>query len=105
MSRRWRATLLSLTLAMLAPHCATSAVEPHTAKGSELSVSEQEKVSINHASAAELAEVLNGVGAKKAEMIVSYREKYGPFSAIEQLEEVPGIGKLLVERNAAYLKL
>lgn len=62
-------------------------------------------VSINSASAEELAAAMNGVGIKKAESIISYREKYGPFSAVEQLKEVPGIGNALVERNLARLKL
>lgn len=64
-----------------------------------------EAVSINSASAEELAAALNGVGIKKAESIVSYREKYGPFNAVEQLKEVPGIGNALVERNLTRLKL
>ncbi len=62
-------------------------------------------VSINNASAQELATVMNGVGLKKAEAIVSYREQFGPFTALEQLKEVPGIGSALVERNLARLKL
>lgn len=68
-------------------------------------VPQQEKVSINEATAEQLSAALNGVGLKKAQAIVSYREQYGPFSAIEQLNEVPGIGNALVERNAARLKL
>ncbi|QHM70152.1 helix-hairpin-helix domain-containing protein [Mixta intestinalis] len=62
-------------------------------------------VSINNASAQELAAVMNGVGIKKAEAIVSYREQFGPFTELEQLKEVPGIGSALVERNLARLKL
>lgn len=63
------------------------------------------QVSINSASAQELMAVMNGVGMKKAESIVSYREKYGPFTDLEQLKEVPGMGNALVERNLANLKL
>lgn len=66
---------------------------------------EQEQVSINEATAEQLSTVMNGVGLKKAQAIVSYREQYGPFSAIQQLSEVPGIGNALIERNAARLKL
>lgn len=64
-----------------------------------------EQVSINNASAQELASALNGVGLKKAESIVSYREKYGPFSQLDQLKEVPGMGNALVERNLSRIKL
>ncbi|URQ61784.1 helix-hairpin-helix domain-containing protein [Pantoea alhagi] len=62
-------------------------------------------VSINSASAQELAAVMNGVGLKKAEAIVSYRQQFGPFTELEQLKEVPGIGSTLVERNLSRLKL
>ncbi|NKE94192.1 ComEA family DNA-binding protein [Pantoea agglomerans] len=64
-----------------------------------------QQVSINEATAEQLSAVMNGVGLKKAQAIVSYREQYGPFSAIQQLSEVPGIGNALIERNAARLKL
>lgn len=64
-----------------------------------------EQVSINAATAEQLSAAMNGVGLKKAQSIVSYREQYGPFTAIEQLREVPGIGNALVERNASRLKL
>lgn len=62
-------------------------------------------VSINTASAEVLAQTMNGVGLKKAQSIVSYREEYGPFKALEQLQEVPGIGSALVERNLSRIKL
>lgn len=62
-------------------------------------------VSINTASAEDLARVMNGVGLKKAQSIVSYRDEYGPFKELEQLQEVPGIGSALVERNRARIKL
>lgn len=63
------------------------------------------KVNINTASAEELAQAMNGVGLKKAQAIVSYREEYGPFKAIEDLTQVPGIGNSLLERNAGNLTL
>lgn len=65
----------------------------------------QETVSINQASAEQLAETLNGVGLKKAEAIVRYREQNGPFTDIEQLQEVPGIGLALLERNRERLRM
>ncbi|KAA5928659.1 ComEA family DNA-binding protein [Pantoea sp. Bo_2] len=65
----------------------------------------QEQVSINEATAEQLSAAMNGVGLKKAQAIVNYREQYGPFSAIQQLNEVPGIGNALIERNASRLKL
>lgn len=66
---------------------------------------EEEKVSLNHASAEELSKALNGVGLKKGQTIVEYREEMGPFTQIEQLQEVPGIGPALFQRNQSRLKL
>lgn len=63
------------------------------------------KVSINRASAEQLAQTLNGVGLKKAQAIVSYREEYGPFKTLDDLKQVPGMGSALVERNLAHLTL
>lgn len=66
---------------------------------------ESTRVSINAASAEDLARVLNGVGLKKAQAIVSYREEYGPFKTVEDLKQVPGMGNALVERNLERLTL
>ncbi|WP_039056224.1 helix-hairpin-helix domain-containing protein [Enterobacter sp. Bisph1] len=63
------------------------------------------QVSINSATAEELSQVMSGVGIKRAQAIVSYREEYGPFKTIEDLKQVPGIGGALVERNLPNLKL
>ena len=49
------------------------------------------RVSINSASAEDLARAMNGVGLKKAQAIVSYREEYGPFKTVDDLKQVPGI--------------
>ncbi len=63
------------------------------------------RVSINNASAEELAQAMNGVGLKKAQAIVSYREEYGPFKTLDDLKQVPGMGSSLVERNLSHLTL
>jgi competence protein ComEA len=40
----------------------------------------------------------------KAEAIVSYREKNGPFKGAEDLVKVKGLGKKLIEQNRANLR-
>ncbi|MGB8664259.1 MAG: ComEA family DNA-binding protein [Serratia inhibens] len=82
-----------------------SAPAVNTGQGSEVAVGDEASVSINQADAEQLASVLKGVGLKKAESIVRYREQNGPFTQIEQLQEVPGIGAALFERNRARLKM
>jgi competence protein ComEA len=54
-------------------------------------------VNINTATAAEL-ETLPGIGPKTAETIVEYREANGPFKAIEDIMNVPGIGEGTFEK-------
>ena len=56
-------------------------------------------VDINSADAATLMKALKGVGPDKASAIISYREQHGPFKTADQLAEVKGIGKKLVEMN------
>ncbi len=62
-------------------------------------------VSINNASAAEIAETLSGVGLAKAEAIVSYREENGAFESLEELQMVKGIGPATIERNRDRIAL
>lgn len=49
-------------------------------------------VAVNRAAAAEL-ETLPGVGPVLASRIVAFREENGPFSTVEDLLSVPGIGE------------
>ena len=57
------------------------------------------KVNVNTATAEELAATLNGIGAKKAEAIIAYREQFGPFKTADELADVKGIGKGILQRN------
>jgi competence protein ComEA len=54
-------------------------------------------IDINSASAAEL-ETLPGIGPTYAQRIVEYREQNGPFAAIEEVQEVKGIGPSTFEK-------
>jgi competence protein ComEA len=54
------------------------------------------QVNINTADPTAL-ETLNGVGEVLAAAIVTYRDEHGPFTSVDQLEEVPGIGPSTLE--------
>lgn len=56
-------------------------------------------VDVNTASAQVLAEAIHGVGLKRAQAIVQYREQHGAFSSVDQLAQVRGISVNIVERN------
>ncbi len=60
---------------------------------------EAETVNVNTAPAVELAAVLDGVGARRAEAIVEYREQFGAFESTEDLMEVRGIGQHVIDTN------
>lgn len=60
-------------------------------------------VNINTAGIKALADNINGIGPKKAEAIVAYRNAKGPFKSIEELTNVKGIGLKLIEKNKADL--
>ena len=68
------------------------------------SVFAAQPVDINTASAEALAEVIKGVGMKRAEAIVAYREKNGPFATVDDLAKVQGIGERTVDSSRDSLK-
>ena len=61
-------------------------------------------VDINTASAEQLDKSLKGVGPKKAEDIVKYREANGPFKSLDDLAKVPGIKQKALEKLLAENK-
>jgi len=56
-----------------------------------------EKININRASPHQLS-YLPGIGQILAQRIVEYRQKKGSFQDLSDLEKVPGIGKLKLEK-------
>ncbi|ARC31476.1 competence protein ComE [Bacillus toyonensis] len=55
------------------------------------------KVQINAASKEQL-EKITGIGSRKAESILKYREEHGPFQKIEDLLKIDGIGVKSLEK-------
>jgi competence protein ComEA len=51
---------------------------------------------VNTATAEEFVQV-KGIGEKKAERIISYRDEHGKFASVDELQNVKGIGKKIVE--------
>ncbi len=65
---------------------------------------EQTTVDVNTASIAQLNEV-SGIGNAKAQAIVEYRDKNGPFESVDDLRNVKGIGDKLLARLRPQLSV
>jgi competence protein ComEA len=62
-------------------------------------------LNINSASAEDISKSLKGVGIKKAQAIIDYRESYGDFHHIDELTAVKGIGKNTLAKNVHLISL
>lgn len=62
-----------------------------------------EQINLNAANQNALAEALSGVGPKRARAIVEYRQQYGPFKSVDDLDDVKGIGPKLLEKNRSLI--
>ena len=63
------------------------------------------KVDLNTADAITLQRDLVGIGEAKAQEIVAYRDMNGPFATVDELLEVKGIGKAILDKNRERLVL
>ena len=60
-------------------------------------------ININTADARALADRLDGIGPSRAQAIIQWREVHGPYQAVDDLSEVPGISERFVEMNRSLL--
>jgi len=81
------------------PAATTAAVQ----KGEE--TEQGAKVNINTANAETLQKELSGIGAGKASAIVAYRDENGSFTSVDELIEVKGIGKAILDKNRNKLAI
>jgi len=79
--RKFLATLFTIVL-LSVPVCALAA----------------DLIDINTADAATL-EQINGIGEKKAQSIIDYRNEHGPFATVDDITKVKGIGPATLEKN------
>ncbi|WP_168395662.1 ComEA family DNA-binding protein [Acinetobacter indicus] len=89
---QWKAEQEAID-ARLSPSASTKTSQPRS-----VSAGSSEKINLNMATAAQLQQ-LSGVGQKKAEAIIEYRNRHGKFKRIEDLQLVKGIGPALLAKN------
>lgn len=94
-----KSTVFAIVASLLFLNAIQAAPSPSTPTPPPPTLSEPEKINLNTADAAHLIQSVKGIGNKRAEAIVSYREKHGAFTHLEDLAQVPGIGKQFVRTH------
>lgn len=99
------ALLTSASIAVVAAPAVVPNTDNATMVSDNVTLPSSEKVDLNGADAATLQKQLAGVGEAKAKAIVAYRDTNGPFASVDELLEVKGIGKAILDRNRDKLEV
>ncbi|MCC6544604.1 MAG: helix-hairpin-helix domain-containing protein [Nitrospirae bacterium] len=94
----------ALTVSYLLLLLSISAVQPclvMAEAAAPVSKGEMAVLNVNAASADDMA-AIPGLGEKKSQAIVKFREKHGPFVKVEDLKKVDGIGDKLFGKIKPY---
>lgn len=92
--------LPSLVLALATAFTTVPAMAADTAGAAKTAaMATMAKVNLNTADQDTLQRELTGIGSAKAAAIVAHRESRGAFTSVDELLEVQGIGKSLVDKN------
>ncbi|MDU7500482.1 MAG: helix-hairpin-helix domain-containing protein, partial [Streptococcus thermophilus] len=60
-------------------------------------VSKDGKINLNTATSEQL-QTISGIGAKRAEDVIAYRESHGGFQSVDDLKNVSGIGDKTLDK-------
>lgn len=96
-------TLLTLILFTLTT-CFSTFTLAQPVDGAKQTVTTSQMVSINSGNIKQLIS-LRGIGTKKAQAIMSYREQNGAFKTVDGLLKVKGIGHKILTDNKQRLKM
>ena len=88
--------LLALTALFLVTAVSVRLLTPRAAASQYTEETEEDRVNINTASASEL-DALPGIGPVLAQRIIDRRTEQGPFTSVEELLEVDGIGQATLD--------
>ncbi|WP_248805795.1 ComEA family DNA-binding protein [Pseudomonas sp. MWU13-2100] len=100
------ALLLGANGMVLAAPAAAAKTDPVVPAASPAATSAKPgKLNLNTADAQAIQHGLSGIGEAKAQAIVAYREANGPFTSVDELLEVKGVGKSLLDKNRDKLDI
>lgn len=99
MKARYIAMYLSLFVVTIPVHAISSETPPV-----KQTMVVSNKIDLNKADLSVLIGSFKGIGKKRAEAIIAYRENHHGFKAIEELAEVKGFGQRFIEVNRDKLK-
>ncbi|MGT2846724.1 helix-hairpin-helix domain-containing protein [Streptococcus massiliensis] len=85
-----------------APNVTTQETKTEAGKQSSTGSGKSNLVNLNTASLTDLQSV-SGIGAKRAQDIIDYREANGKFSSVDDLKNVSGIGAKTLEKLKTYV--
>lgn len=80
----------------LVPSAATSTSQATSVTGEQAGTTSH-RINLNTADLATL-QTLSGIGAKRAQDIIDYREQNGQFKSVEELKNVSGFGEKTIEK-------
>jgi len=100
MKARFLAVCLSLFAVCIPVHAVTTPKSPVL----KSTVVTSNKIDLNKADVAMLSGSFKGIGKKRAEAIIAYRENHKGFKSIEELAEVKGFGQKFIDTNREKLK-
>lgn len=101
MKKQWKISLAVLILSGLIQ--SAYGVEKTTMEnGAKPATSTVTMINVNTATATQLSSI-KGLGSKKAQAIIDYRQQNGPFKSVGDLNQVPGISDKLLANIKPYV--
>lgn len=97
MKARFIAIFLSLIAATISVYADSPSSQPKQVP--KTTSSSSARIDLNAANVDQLTGSYKGIGKKRAEAIIAYREAHRGFKSIEELAEVKGLGQHFLDKN------